>query len=86
MIWDALVAIGLAILAPVLAVVSFEADAVVGTGEGFLVVAQALGQGNRYVPVDQFIVLTLAGLVYDLVLTGATFGVWVYRLIPFKAT
>ncbi len=70
---------------PMLTVLSFSAPTI-GDLSGFGQVGSSLGQANRYLPVDQFVVMIVAGLTFDVVLTGARFIVWVYEHIPFKAT
>jgi hypothetical protein len=85
MITHWLVSAMLGVLTPILSVLSFSAPAV-GDVAGAAVLGSQVGQANRYLPVDQFLLLIVAGLAFDLTLTGAQFGVWLYRLIPLKFT
>lgn len=86
MIVDWLVGLLLAVTLPVLQLASFTAPAVTDDLSGMAALGSSLGQANRYLPVDTFLVLIVAGLAFDLVLTGTQFAVWLYRLIPGKAT
>lgn len=75
----------LGLLMPVLTVASFSAPAV-GDLSAAVTIGSSAGQANRYLPVDQFVILILAGFVFDLSLTGARFFVWLYEHVPLKAT
>jgi hypothetical protein len=75
----------LGLLTPVLTALSF-ATVPIGDLSGAVTLGSAVGQANRYLPVDQFLLLIVAGLAFDLALTGAQFFLFLYRLIPGKAT
>jgi hypothetical protein len=85
MIIKLLVEIVLGLVAPLLSLASFSAPAV-GDLSGAAAIGSSIGQANRYLPIDQFLILIVAGLAFDLVLSGGQFLVFVYRLIPLKFT
>lgn len=85
MITDAIFGLFMGILTPILLLVGFAAPPV-GDFGGAAVLGSEIGQANRYLPIDQFVILAVAGLAFDLVMTGAQFIIWLYGKIPFKAT
>lgn len=85
MIVEWLLDVLLGVIQPILQLASFESPAI-GDLAGFFLLGMEIGQANRYVPIDVFLVVVAAGLAFDLVMTGAHFLVFTYRLIPLKFT
>ena len=84
MITHLLLVAAIGVVEPWLLLVGFTAPT--ADMSGLATVGSMLASTNRYLPVDAFVTLTLAGLAFDLVLSGAHFLVWLWRLIPGKAT
>lgn len=85
MIFEWVLDVILGVITPILQLVSWQAPAI-GDLSGFFLLGTEIGQANRYLPIDVFLVVVAAGLAFDLVMTGAHFLVFVYRLIPLKFT
>ncbi|MCU1592562.1 MAG: hypothetical protein JWP11_3818 [Frankiales bacterium] len=75
----------LGVLTPLFTLASF-ASPPIGDLTGAVTIGSSVGQANRYLPIDSFVVCIVAGLAFDLTLTGSQFLLFVYKLLPFKAT
>jgi hypothetical protein len=68
-------------LIPYLSILSFSAPVLnIGSGAAFL--GGMAGEGNHYLPVVEALAFIVAGLAFDLSLTGGKFLLFIWRNIP----
>lgn len=84
MLTDLILHASLTALTTVLGFFSWNAPALFDVTGAQQTIGNAAALGNAVVPMSTMINCVIAGLAFDLTVTGVQTFLWLYRLLPFK--